>query len=47
MTLGNRISTLRKDKKLSQEFLATGQITEDVESDPIPEQPAPPKQEGQ
>lgn len=87
MTLGNRISTLRKDKKLSQEFvaealnvsrqavskwendqsspdtenlislagllevdvefLATGQITEDMESDPIPEQPSPPKQEGQ
>lgn len=87
MTLGNRISTLRKDKKLSQEFvaealnvsrqavskwendqsspdtenlislagllevdvefLATGQITEDMESDPLPEQPSPPKQEGQ
>ena len=77
MTLGKRISTLRRDKKLSQEsmaeilgvsrqavskwendlaspdtenlialagllevdveFLATGQITEDMESDPIPE----------
>lgn len=85
MTLGKRISALRKDKKLSQEyvaetlnvsrqavskwendlsspdtenlialakllevdveFLATGEIAEDMDSDPIPEPPAPPKKE--
>ena len=87
MTLGKRISTLRRDKKLSQEsmaeilgvsrqavskwendlaspdtenlialagllevdveFLATGQITEDMESDPIPEPSAALKPERQ
>lgn len=85
MTLGKRISTLRRDKKLSQEyvaetlnvsrqavskwendlsspdtenlialaqlletdveFLATGEIAEDMDSDPIPEPPVPPKKE--
>ena len=85
MTLGNRISALRKDKKLSQEFvaetlnvsrqavskwendlsspdtenlialaklldvdvefLATGAIAEDMDSDPIPEPLAQPKVE--
>lgn len=85
MTLGNRISRLRKEQKLSQEYvaetlnvsrqavskwendlsspdtenlialakllevdveyLATGQLTEEMNSDPIPEPPAPPKQE--
>lgn len=85
MTLGNRISRLRKEQKLSQEFiaeslnvsrqavskwendlsspdtenliglarllevdveyLATGQLTEEMESEPIPEPPAPPKVE--
>lgn len=85
MSLGKRISALRKDKKYSQEFvadtlcvsrqavskwendlsvpdmenlialaqlletdvefLATGQIQEDMDSDPSPEPPAPPKQE--
>lgn len=85
MTLGNRISTLRKDKKLSQEyvaealnvsrqavskwendlsspdtenlialaqlleteveFLATGEIAEDMDSDPLPEPPPLPKRE--
>lgn len=83
MTLGKRISALRRDKKLSQEyvaetlsvsrqavskwendlsspdtenlialaqlletdveFLATGEIAEDMDSDPIPEPPALPK----
>ena len=83
MTLGDRINALRKDKKLSQEyvaevlnvsrqavskwendlsspdmenlialaqllevdveFLATGQITEEMESEPIPESPTPPQ----
>ena len=85
MTLGKRISALRKDKKLSQEyvaetlnvsrqavskwendlsspdtenlialaqlletdveFLATGEVMEDMDSDPIPEPPVPPKKE--
>jgi len=85
MTLGNRISALRKDKKLSQEsmaealnvsrqavskwendlsspdtenlialsrllqvdveFLATGALSEDMNSDPIPEPPAPAKRD--
>lgn len=85
MTLGKRISALRRDKKLSQEyvaetlnvsrqavskwendlsspdtenlialaqlletdveFLATGEIMEDMDSDPIPEPAIPPKKE--